>query len=147
MFGFLSKGDMKVELEKYDFTYGDMVKGKATLKLKKPQEGRGVFVGILAEKKTRRHTSNGSETRWETVFDFKEPLDGEKTYGTSPYEYSFEVKVPQMEQGKAPNGVLGDTAKALSFLSGRSSSIKWYLIVKLDMKGRDVSKKTQINVG
>lgn len=138
---------MNLELEKLNFTYGDMIKGKATLKLKKPQEGRGVFVILQAEKKTTRYTSNGSETRWETVFDFKQPLDGEKNYGTSPYEYEFEIKVPQMEQGKAPKGIIGDLAQAASFLSGRSSSVRWYVIAKLDMSGRDVSKKVQINVG
>jgi len=147
MFGFLSKGDMKVELEKLNFSYGDMIKGKATLKLKKPQEGRGVFAILQAEKKTTRHTSNGSETRWETIFDFKQPLDGEKNYGATQYDYDFEIKVPQMQQGKAPEGFLGDLAQAASFLSGRSSSVKWYVIVKLDMSGRDVSKKIQINIG
>lgn len=147
MFGFLGKGDMTIEIDKYNFTYGDMIQGKAKLKLKKPQDARGVFIGILAEKKTVQYTSKGSNTRWDTVFDFKEPLDGEKTYGTSPYEYDFEIKVPQAQEGKAPQGWLGGAAQAMQFLAGRSSSVRWYLIAKLDMSGRDVSKKVQINVG
>ena len=143
----MSKGDMAVVLEKFNFTYGDTIKGRATLKLKKPQDGRGVFVGIKAEKKTTQHTSNGTQTRWETVFEFQEPKDVERRYDATQYDYDFELKVPQSQDGKAPEGWVGNAAQALQFLSGRSSSVKWYVFAKIDMSGRDVSKKVQINVG
>ena len=76
------------------------------------------------------------------------PLDGEREY--SGGEYPFEIKIPDgvLRNSPAPEGTLGEAVKVIKFLGGESTRIDWYLKASLDvLRGLDVTKKVQINVG
>lgn len=167
--GFLDKGKMELQLEKLSFSFGDTIKGKVKMQLKKPVKARGVNVSLYAIQRTTRGTgpgitfgsgmsfgsgsgfgnSRGSRTEELRIFDFKLPLDGEKEYGIQPYEYDFEIKIPLMNQAAVPpQGIIGDVAKVMSLLSSRASVVSWYIDASLDIPmGFDVSKKVQLNIG
>jgi hypothetical protein len=59
------------------------------------------------------------------------------------------MKVPgSLSQPSMPQGVADDVLKSIQILAGRESTIRWYVVAKLDIpKGIDVSKKVQINIG
>jgi len=151
VFGF-GKGKIEVFLEKYNFSPGDSIKGKISLKLKKPTRAKGLKVGLVGEKtKTEFGRTSGkrmSTRRSKThFFDFEMPLDGEKEYLKG--EYNFKIKIPKnVLQTRAPEGAAGDIIKGIQLLSGKDIRISWYVIAKLDIpSGLDVSKKVQVNIG
>jgi hypothetical protein len=151
VFGFLKKGDMKLELNKFSFSPGEEIKGKVTMKLKKPVQARGVNVVLVAEQKTTQvgFSSGGasSKTKIEKVINVSIPLDGEKEYGTQPYEYEFSLRVPDVKNAQAPEGALGSAVKAAAYLTQGAHSLNWYVEAKLDVpKGLDVGKKQAITV-
>jgi len=149
MIGF-GKGKIEIQLNNYNYKPGDMVEGKVALKLKKPLEGKQLTIRILGQKRVK-HTSVSSSGpsqtyRTETVFDFKQPLDGEKTYGTGLLEYPFKIQIPDDVKPKIPEGTLGTVFKAAQMFSGLEARTTWYLFARLDVKGFDLTKKIQINV-
>ena len=83
------------------------------------------------------------------VYDYKQPVDGEKDYLKE--EYNFELKIPGDLTSKSgqPGGEFGEKAqtamKALSMLSGYNARVDWYLAAQLDVPaGLDIKKKQQI---
>lgn len=171
MLGF-GKGTIEVQLNKFNFSPGEVIEGTVTLKLKKPVKAKELSIRIVGEQTTtqseginlgggvsigmgtsRRTHSTGSRTTTTTIFDFKQTLDGEKEYtsGGQPLVYPFQIKIPANvlnQQSQAPKeGVLGTVIKAAQMMSGTSSKISWYLIANLDIpKSFDVSKRVQINI-
>jgi hypothetical protein len=151
MFGFLSKGDMKLALNKFSFSAGEEIEGKVKMQLKKPAKANGVYVTLVAEEKmSKMGMKNGSinsQTMVKKLIDVKIPLDGEKEYGTQPYEYVFKLKVPNINNQSAPEGALGDAAKAIGYLTQGSRTVNWFIEAKLDIpKGFDLGKKQAITV-
>ncbi len=149
VFGF-GKGKIEVFLEKYNFSPGETIKGRITLKLKKPIRAKALKVGLVGEKATAQYgrTSDRgiSTSRRKTHFyDFEMPIDGEKEYVEG--EYNFEIKIPANVL-QAPRGAVGDVIKGIQLLSGKDVRISWHVISKLDIpSGLDVSKKVQVNIG
>ena len=162
VFGF-GRGKIEVALEKFNYTYGDTVKGTVKLKMKQPTDARELRVFLRGEQRTssgggvgipvgpgtlRVGSGSGSRSRssMQRIFDFKLPLDGEKTYTEG--EYPFEIKIPADLKNRRPEGALGTAVDALNFLGGTVRRINWYLEANLDIpSGFDVSKKVQINIG
>jgi len=147
MFDFL-KGKILINLNKFNFTPGENVEGTITLKMKKPVHARGVKVGLKAVRKSSTGYATNRSSRWETVFEFEQPLDGEKDYVPSaePQTYSFKLGIPNNPGQQAPTGTVGNVLKAAQMLTGAQSSTKWTVKARLDISGIDISKKVQINV-
>jgi hypothetical protein len=169
VFGLFKKGNIELNLNKFNFTQGEVIEGTAKLQLNKPIQAKGFFVVIFAELITQnarvggiggfgmqpisgKRTSTsvggiGMNTNKQRAFEFKQLLDGEKEYGTSPYEYSFKINVPnQNNQGKT-DGPMAGLASAIKMFTIGNQHIKWFVEAKLDIpKGLDVSKKVQINI-
>lgn len=151
VFGFLKKGNMKLELNKFSFSPGEEITGKVVMTLKKPVQARGVNIVLVAEQKTTNvgFSSQGAktQTKVEKVVEVPIPLDGEKEYGTQPYEYTFSVKVPDVKNAQAPEGALGTAVKAAAYLTQGAHALNWYVEAKLDVpKGFDLGKKQAITV-
>jgi hypothetical protein len=143
MFGF-GKGKIDIKVNSLNHAPGDTITGTVTLLLKKPQQSKGVNIGLMAEEKRVSMGNNRSRTTVR-VFDFKQPLDSEKEYPAGKeLSYPFKIKVPTGSE--MPKGALGGVLKAAQMLSGTGMR-RWYLVANLDVKGFDVSKKLQINVG
>ncbi|MFH1235077.1 MAG: hypothetical protein V1493_05705 [Candidatus Diapherotrites archaeon] len=151
LFGF-GKGKMEMTLEKFNFSAGDTIKGHASLTLNKPTKARAMKVVFWGERESRHthHDSHGTHTstRTETIYSFELPLDGEKEYSST--EYDFEIKVPAMQQAQMPemDGAFGAVMKTAAFLAGPIAPPKWFVQAKLDIPGgMDVSKTVQVNIG
>jgi hypothetical protein len=136
----VGEGNMEIHLEKNSFMPGEIIKGKAVLKLENPKKAKELRVVIIAEREVYR---NGSR-RKEEVHRFSAILDREKEYRSSSYD--FEITLPEMKEHKAPEGLLGDVVKAASALFG-PSPIRWYLAAELDIPmSFDISKRMELNV-
>ncbi len=145
VFGF-GKGKIEVSLEKYNFSPGEIIKGKISLKLKKPTRAKALKVGLVGEKKTTQYRTSSSSQSKTHFFDFEMPLDGEKEYLEG--DYNFEIKIPANVLQVQPGGAVGDIVKGIQLLSGKDVKISWHVIAKLDIpSGIDVSKKVQVNIG
>ncbi len=162
MFG-LGKGSIVITLPKYNYAPGDTVTGNVALTVKKPVKAREMSISLVGEQSVTRQvrTSSGisSQTQTNRVYDFKQPLDGEKEY-SGQAEYPFSVKIPTDILGpamasQAPQipGALAaglQIAQQLAALTGAASvaHIKWFLEAKLDIPGgMDISKKADIVIG
>ena len=136
------KGKIEVSIEKYQFSPGDTIKGRISMKLKKPVHARALKVGLIGEKMGPGARSRDRSRYY--VFKFEMPLDGEKDYLEG--EYGFEIKIPVDILESPPEGLAGDVLKSLRFLTGMRTS--WYVEAKLDIpSGLDVSKRVQVNIG
>jgi len=152
VFGF-GKGKIEVQLENYNLSPGDMIKGTVLLQLKKPVHARALKVLFIGEAVTRRTTPHGGgvSTSYQKTYvhKFEMPLDGEKDY--SEGTYNFEIAIPKdilQRAGSMPmEGTIGDLVKAAQILTGTSKRINWYVEAKLDVpKGLDIRKKVQVNI-
>ncbi len=115
--------------------------------LKKSVQAKGVIATLFAETIQTKFTGNGVQKQTVKVFDFSISLDEEREYAASPYNYNFQITIPQREQVKMPEGVLGGIAQTAKFLTQGIQNTKWFVEVKLDIpKGFDLRKKIQKNV-
>ena len=152
VFGF-GEGSISLQLNKTNFAFGETVEGTLSLKLKKPKQARQLRVSIVAEKQITQYgrTSRGGISRdsaQNILFSTDVILDGEKLYSPPGKDYPFKIQVPQKSViPTAPEGNLGTALKAVQFLSGQMSQIKWYIVGTLDIpKAIDIKKAVQISV-
>ena len=157
MFGF-GKGKIIIQLEKYNFSPGESIRGTVTVKLKKQVQAQGATLRLIGEKSSSRasfsignsDSSRRSPPSTTYVFDFTQPLDGAKEYLPSQdYLYHFEIKIPQdlLAQPDFGNNFVGTLIKSAHIISNSLSTIRWYLIARLDVPWSvDVSSKVQINI-
>jgi hypothetical protein len=110
------------------------------MNIEKPIKARGVVVGL----KATRTEGSGKYRRTVTLYEFERQLDNEREYRPQPYEYKFELDVPDLKL-KVPNfsGFFGGILNALA----RQNPVKWSLRANLDIPmGIDVSKEVSIDV-
>jgi len=143
-------------LEKYNFTPGEVIKGKVKLNLKKPVNARKLevaFVGRMIQKQSAASVAGlasmasgrgaQSKTEYTTVFSFKMPLAGEKEYHNE--EYPFEIKIPDniLQDNQKLEGKAATAATALKVLGGVSSRVDWFVKTELDVPMKLDIKKSQ----
>ncbi|MDI6826057.1 MAG: hypothetical protein QMD36_02580 [Candidatus Aenigmarchaeota archaeon] len=151
MFGF-GKKEIEIFLEKYNYSPGETIRGRISLKLNKPIHARALKVGLVGEKfvtETVRDSGGSMRSRQKrkNVYSFEMPLDSEKEYLQG--EYDFEIKIPtNLLQTSLPEGIISDVIKTYKILTGSESNVFWYVIAKLDVPMKfDVSERIQINIG
>jgi len=151
MFGlFGGPGKIEVQLNNFNYAPGDTIEGTVALKMDKAAKAKGLSIMLLGELIPLRPGKHGNNRK---IFEFSQPLDGEKDYQPSPEPavYPFKIVIPQgvLKGTQLPDvgGTAGDVLKAATFLSGAGTRTSWSLIAKLDIPmGGDVSKKVQINI-
>lgn len=154
VFGF-GKGSLELSLKKHNFSPGDTIRGKVSLKLKKVIKAKKLAVVFAGKKRiiqssiSFRRGSRRRSTRTKTVYvhKFELKLDGKKEY--SKGEYSFEIAIPNdiLQRALRMKGALGTAIKAIQLMEGAVSRIEWYVEAYLDIPmGLDVRKKVQINI-
>jgi hypothetical protein len=147
--GFLGigRGKMKVQLDNMQFSPGETITGKLVINLKRPIKGKAVLIGLLGEQKITEFSGGKRQTRTQKIFDFNQPLSGEKDYMPGEQVYDFQLKIPtNLNQNTAPTGALGNVVKAAQMFSNKTKTIKWYVTGRLDCPGIDMTKKVQITV-
>ena len=172
MFNFLSRGDLEVVLDKFQFSPGDTISGKVMLKLKKQMQANKLTVSVTGEKIYTRTAIRGGigiginigngvqnnpiandQTKIDKIFNFELPLDGSKEYNVG--EYPFSIKLPsdvtQQPTSANSNGTLGTVANVVnamnSLTGGMTVRTEWFVEAQLDIPGAiDMRKKVIINV-
>ena len=145
MFGF-GKGKMDIRLDNFNYSPGDTIQGSVSLSLKKALPGKEVSIQLVSEEKITEMQGTQYNSRTVTLLDVKQSLSGVKEYPAEPLVYPFKMKIPENLKSPA-SGALGTIFKAAQLFSGSRSKITWYLIARLDVKGFDITKKREINVG
>jgi len=159
----LGKGSIIISLQKFNFLPGETISGSVALTVKKPVKAREMSITLIGEQKVTRQvrTSSGMSTQTQTtrIYDFKQPLDGEKEYsGQASYPFSIKIPADILGAGEVPPvpQMTGTLAQGLQFaqqfaaMTGAMPSArkKWYLEAKLDVPGgMDISKDADIVVG
>lgn len=149
----LFEGKIELMLERYNFSYGDTIKGKLNLQLNKPKKARQLRVSLVCQETVRstslRRGGVSSTSETHDIYRFNLPLGGEKEYsGTG--EYDFELKVPQPSglQGQMPKleGLAGAFVGAAMAAAG-PRFVKWFVDASLDVPmSFDINKKADITV-
>ena len=156
--GLFGPDKITLMLEKYDYKPGDIIKGTVKLNLKKPMNARKLEIAFIGRKISKQSSMavgpmvtggsrgrHSSSTQYQTVFDFKIPISGEKEYQNE--EYPFEIKIPSniLQDNPTLEGKLGQAATAVKMLSGVSSRIDWIVKAQLDVpKKLDIKKSQKI---
>ncbi len=153
IFGF-QKGKINIKLPKFNYSPGETIEGEVELTLKKNISAKEINIRIIGYE---RVSSGGvaagrrgaRSSRRNVLFDFIQPLDGEKEYSSdNPLNYPFQIKLPSdllSSQGPV-GGKMGTALKAFETLSGTRRRIDWYLIARLSVSGFDIKKKIKINI-
>jgi len=154
--GLFGKEKITLELEKYNYSPGETIKGKVKLNLKKPVTARKLEVAFIGRKVQKQSSASvagmaamatgnraHSKTEYTTIFDFKMPLSGEKEYHNE--EYPFEIKIPSdiLQEGAKLEGKAATAATALKVLGGVSSRVDWFVKTQLDVPMKIDIKKSQ----
>lgn len=138
-------------LEKYDYKPGEKITGTLKLNLKKPVTARKLEISLSGKRKTTRHTSKGTQTHYENVYDFSVPLGGEQEYHQG--QYNFEIPIPSdilneknllqksQEQLEEKLGAAGTFISAVAM--GGRSRISWSVKAQLDVPMKFDVKKSQ----
>jgi hypothetical protein len=142
-----TKGNIKIQLDKTQFSQGEEVKGRISLTLKKPLEAKALKVGIIGIQRQTRYTGRGTSTSTREVYRFYQDVDGQKIYPAGTNEFPFSLRIPAdiISQVNNPVGkaILG-TVSALT--GGIGGQTKWYISAMLDIKGFNIKKKVQISI-
>lgn len=146
---FDSGATMDIELDKKEYTVGEIIKGKLILDLKKDinaRELRTVFYGeaIHNRIKTRNFKSRNESTTIRRISEQKIVLDGSKVYKAGKNEYPFEIKIGNIERINGRN-----EPDIVDLFKGTNSTenITWYVDCSLDIPlTLDISKRIKVNL-
>lgn len=144
-----SRGDITINLPKYNYSLGEVITGTIIIKLKKPIRANSVNIRLLGEEKVTQRINGKNSTRTNIIFDFDQPLDGEKDYPPkSPLTYNFQINIPQnIGQQTIENEALKTMVGVAQALGGSRKRIKWTLIGRLDIPGAiDLRKRVNVNI-
>jgi hypothetical protein len=149
-----SKGNISLNLSKFDFAQGETIKGTIKLNLKKPVEARALNISLSKSTKTDDRNSiagmaglgNNNRRGGTTHTSYREVLakqvDGPKIYPVGENSYDFELKIPENVKQASGNQAIDSVAKTMQFVSGQR--VEWYLTAFLDMKGFNMKKNVRI---
>ena len=154
--GLFGPDKITLNLEKYNYTPGEMIKGTVKLNLKKPTFARKLEVAFIGRRLDRQSSVSAigmvsgnkqhrTNVTYTTVYEFKMPVDGEKEYQKD--EYPFEIKIPSdiLQNNPTLEGKLGQAATAIKMLAGVSTRIEWFVKAHLDVpKKLDIKKSQKI---
>lgn len=147
------KGKIGIQLDKFNFTPGEVITGNLTLNLKKALDASALEVGLIGvSDSTNYNVSSGKgvsrSSSSKNIFDFSYPLDGEKIYNPGSMPYKFQIKIPENVLTKVGTGnqAVDNVIKTAMFVTGNNRRIKWYVTGRLKIGGFDIRKKIQINI-
>jgi hypothetical protein len=149
MFGFL-KGNIVLNLNKYNISPGDVVSGTLTLNLKKSLKAKELVIRLIAYEVRRRLTTKGGSSSSTKIYDVKIPLDGEKEYlpSSQPLVYNFSITIPKSvgSINEVANNSFGSAIKTVQLFSGVNNTVTWYLEGRLSIPWFDIKKRIQLNI-
>jgi hypothetical protein len=152
-----SKGNISLNLSKFDFAQGETIKGTIKLNLKKPVEARALSVKITGVTTTSSNnvanlalgmSGKGGNQRQSSSSRYYDVLvkqiDGPKVYPIGENSYDFELEIPSNIKQMSGNQAIDGVIKTMQFVAGQR--VDWYLTAYLDMKGFDIKKSVRIYI-
>jgi len=146
-------GTLRLDFEERLFRPGDFIRGKVRLDLTGEVPARRLVIGLDAQQRAvgvSPNLNNGVSLsyRHDTVWDFHQDLDGERTYRKGE-AFAFKVMVPERALETSfglPTGTLGDVAQVISFLSPtKRFPLEWRVYAYLD-RPWNFNVKTEVPV-
>lgn len=147
-------GSLRLELEATRFAPGDPVRGRLTLVLPEPLDARRLVVGLRAHQRTVDYQRTGGVrtvgTSRATLYRFDQELAGAERYDSG--ERFFALAIPTdaiARQAPAPDGKLGDVARAVSsVIAPAAGPIEWTIVATLEIPlSRNLEHSVDISVG
>lgn len=147
------RGTLTVSLERDRVAPGDEVRGKLTLAVDEPIEGKRLIVRLRASQRAVDvHRTAGVRTVGTskvTLYEFEKELGGARRYGAE--ELTFTLVVPRdavARQAPAPGGKLGDVARAVSsVVAPTTGPVEWRVTATLVIPfGRDLEHHADLVV-
>jgi hypothetical protein len=149
-----SKGKIEIQLDKFNFTPGEVITGTMTLNLKKALDASALEAGLIGVSKSSQYgrTSGGGVSRsssTQNVFEFFYPLDREKIYNPGVMSYKFQINIPRdiLTNLSTGNKAIDSLVKSAMFVTGNIRNVNWYVTGRLKIGGFDIKKKVQVNIG
>lgn len=136
----LGVGKVRLDFDERLFRPGDLIRGKVRLEFTEEVSARRLVIGLDARQRAvgvSPNLNNGVALsyRQDTVWDFHQDLDGERTYRNGE-AFAFKLMVPEQALETSfglPSGTLGDVAQVISFLSPtKRFPLEWRVYAFLD---------------
>ncbi len=140
------KGSIKIKLNKKGYNAGEKISGEFKVITKKEIDGNRLFVALVGKEEIREYNNNGKQrTRTQEIYRYEDTIEDEKIYKASTeVEHSFELETPS-ERSKN-EGVINAISKGIELFSGRRRRLKWFVEVRLDAKGIDLSSTETLRI-
>ncbi len=150
IFGF-QKGKIDIKLSEFNYSPGDVIEGTVEVEFKTNIASKELSIAMLGEEVESQTVGVGTRGRSSnsrrTIFNFKQPLEGEKEYSDGDtVSYPFQIKIPEDILEKGEGGGLEKVASVLRVVSGSRRRIDWKLVARVSAPGFDMKKKIQINI-
>ncbi|MDO8508974.1 MAG: hypothetical protein Q7S27_04795 [Nanoarchaeota archaeon] len=139
------KGKIAIELEKFEYSTGEEIKGQVILKLRKEVKATALNIGIIGERKQKSSFGRKSSSQKNAVYEFKKPISGEKIYPAGESKFDFKLKTPSNIESKINSGNATVDTMMNTMLS-YAGMIRWYVVAELEVAGLNIKKKVQINI-
>jgi hypothetical protein len=145
-----TKGNIKILLERTQFSPGETIKGKIHLQAKKPIEVKSLNVTLRGVMKSSPSSitiggSNKQKNKEKEIFSFNQQIFGVKNFTIGESDHSFTIKIPANVLKNA-EGFAGALVNTIKLISGDTRSVYWYVDARLDIPGFDLSDRVQINI-
>ena len=149
IFGF-QKGKLDIKLSEFNYSPGDTIEGTVEVELKKDVVSTELSITMIGEEIERSRRRTGGRSRSSTsrrvIYEFKQPLEGEKEYADGDTaSYPFQIKIPE-DILQEKDGALDNFGKVARALSGARRRVDWSLVVRLSVPGFDMKRRRQINI-
>lgn len=146
-----SRGSIKMILNGTAYSPGGTIEGSFTMTTKKPLEGKRLLVAVIGQEMTEERDGNTTRTRSREIYRDEQIIEDARTYPAGETkEHTFQIKVPDISDDGANDGVLGEAVElGLELLSGRDERLEWKVEARLDASGIDLSdsKRIYLNAG
>lgn len=146
------RGHVAISLDRDRFAPGDEIRGKVTLAIAEPIEGKKLIVQLRAMQRTvDYHRSAAVRTVGTThaiIYKFEKELGGPRRYGSEELPFTLVVPRDAGKQAQAPGGKIGDVARAVSsVVAPTTGPIEWRVTATLVIPfGRDLDHGVDIVV-
>lgn len=140
----LNTATIDLNIDRIEYTEGDIINGRVSLKVQENTKARGVFVTLTAYRMEKRGKSSYKKILHEQQFK----LDKEREYRlaeTKYYQFTYTLPKTIYAYLKKENGILDKISNF--FTHSKNNSIKWEINAKLDQPmALDIHKTIKIIV-
>lgn len=140
-------GTATLTLDAVELELGQTVKGTLVLKLTEPIDAKRLVVGVEAKQRVVSTTrDNGIGYSNNTVWRFEKELAGEGRFHELKRKFTLKLPTGLGQASGAPEGVLGEIAQVVSFLStSKRFPLEWAVFAFLDRPWK-VNVKARVGI-